>query len=234
MSNILEYLDWRGDIPFSVDPLNEIDNLIFAEMSYTDLEGVMTQDEEMSIEEVSATYFSIHTEQEILDRTTFFRLAPLVLKKAAECDRFKDIAIGKYINLVSADREEQYAALTYRFPDGMNYIAFRGTDNTIVGWKEDFNLTFMNETAGQKRAVEYIDYYFADGKEKLILGGHSKGGNFAVYAGAFCKKDIQKRIVNVYSNDGPGFREEILGKKGYKTILPRVISIIPEESIVGD
>ena len=233
MADILEYLDWRGDITFDVDPFNDVDNLILAQMSYTDLEGVMTQDEELSIEDVAGIYFNIHSEEEITARDTFYKLAPLVLKKASESKRFKGTTIGRYINMISSDREEQYSAVTYRLPDGVCYVAFRGTDNTIVGWKEDFNLTFMNETAGQRRAVEYVNYYFADTEERLILGGHSKGGNFAVYAGAFCDEYVQERIDAVYSNDGPGFRDEILEKDGYKRILPRVVSILPEDSIVG-
>jgi len=233
MADILEYLDWRGDITFDNSPFNDVDNLILAQIAYTDLEGVMTQDEELSIEEVAGIYFNIHTEEEITTRDTFFKLAPMVLKKASQCKRFNGTTVGRYINMVSSDREEQYSALTYRLPNGVCYVAFRGTDNTIVGWKEDFNLTFMNETAGQRRAVEYVNYYFQSTDETIILGGHSKGGNFAVYAGAFCDKAIQDRITAVYSNDGPGFRDEILEKEGYKRILPRVVSIIPEESIVG-
>ena len=233
MADILEYLDWRGDIPFDVDPFNDVDNLILAQISYTDLEGVMTQDEELPIEEVAGIYFNIHTEEEITARDTFFKLAPFVLRKAAESRRFQGTTIGRYINMISADRQEQYSAVTYRLPNGICYVAFRGTDNSIVGWKEDFNLTFMNETAGQRRAVEYVNYYFGNTDERIVLSGHSKGGNFAVYAGAFCDEEIQNRIEAVYSNDGPGFRDEILARDGYKRILPRVISILPEESIVG-
>ena len=233
MANILEYLDWRGDIPFSVSPFNEVDNLILAEICYTDFEGVMTQDDTLSIVEAARLYFEIHTEEEVVNRDLFFKLAPIILKKASESERFKDVMLKNYINLISVTREEQYSAVTFVLPGDMIYVAFRGTDNTIVGWKEDFNLFFMNETAGQKRAVEYINYYFKDDPRSLMFGGHSKGGNFAVYAAAFCDRDIQDRIVNVYSNDGPGFREEIIKKRGYKRILPRVTSILPEESLVG-
>ena len=233
MSNIMDYLDWRGDISFDTDPFNEVDNLILAQISYTDFEGVMTQDEVLSISEVSRIYFEIHSEEEVMERNTFYKLAPFVLKKASESVRFKSIRIGRYINMISQDREEQYAAVTFFFPDGNCYVAFRGTDNTIIGWKEDFNLTFMNATSGQKRAVEYLNYYFKDTQEKLILGGHSKGGNFAVYAGAFCDPEIRKRLIRIYSNDGPGFRDEILESEEYKAVMPKVVSIIPEESIVG-
>ncbi len=246
MSNILEYLDWRGDISFEVSPFNEVDNLILAEICYTDFEGVMTQDDTLSVVDASRIYFEIHTEEEIRSRDTFYKLAPLVLKKAAESERFKGMILKNYINLISASREEQYSAITFVLPNGLTYVAFRGTDNTIVGWREDFNLSFMNETAGQRRAVEYINYYFgesgtnksSDGdntlsEKNLILGGHSKGGNFAVYAAAFCEPEIQKNILKVYSNDGPGFRDEILETDSYKNILPRIVSILPEESMVG-
>ena len=233
MSNILEYLDWRGDIPFSVSPFNEVDNLILAEICYTDFEGVMTQDDTLSIVDASRLYFEIHTEEEVIGRDTFYKMAPIVLKKAAETVRFRDITLKNYINLVSAAREEQYAAVTFVLPEDTIYVAFRGTDNTIVGWREDFNLSFMSETAGQRRAVEYVNYYFKNDKRPLIFGGHSKGGNFAVYSAVFCDTDIQDRIIRVYSNDGPGFREEILKTDRYKKMLPRVTSIIPEESLVG-
>ena len=233
MADLISYLDWRGDVPFSVDPFNEVDNIILAQMAYTDLEGVMTQDEELPIERVSELYFSLHTEAEVEQRAVFFRLAPILMKRAAETERFRGITISRYINIISTDRDEQCSAVTYRLQDGTCYVAFRGTDNTIVGWKENFNLTYMDATAGQKRAVEYINAYFSGTDEKIYIGGHSKGGNLAVYAGAFCELEIQDRIIRIYSNDGPGFREEITRKRGYKRIVKKVSSFIPEESMVG-
>ncbi len=232
MANVFEYLDWRGDVPFSVDPFNSVDNLILSWIAYTDFEGILSEDEGVFIEDAARKYFELHTEEEVMGRNTFFKTAAFVLRRTAAVDRFKNVLLENYVNIVNADRDEQYSAVTFRFPGGMRYTAFRGTDNTLVGWKEDFNLTFMEETAGQRRAVEYVNKYLK-GTDELILGGHSKGGNLAVYAGAFCDKNIQDRIKTVYSNDGPGFRQEVLDKQGYKDILPRVVSIIPEESIVG-
>jgi hypothetical protein len=138
-----------------------------------------------------------------------------LLAAAAETDRFASVRVGAFVNNIDTEKQIQFSAVCFDLGDGSSYVAFRGTDNTIVGWKEDFNLTFMNETAGQRRAVEYVNYYFADTDERLILGGHSKGGNFAVYAGAFCDEYVQERIDAVYSNDGPGFRDEILEKNGW-------------------
>lgn len=233
MANILEYLDWRGDIPFAVDGFNSVDNLILAQIAYTDFEGVLGDGESLSIVDASKKYFELHTEEEVMKRNLFFKMAPIVLKKAAETARFRNIILENYVNIVDPDIEEQFSAIGYRRPSGEIYVAFRGTDNTVVGWREDFNLSFMSETAGQKRAVEYVNSHYLDVANKMIFGGHSKGGNLAVYAAAFCDEKIRKRIERVYSNDGPGFREEILETEGYKDILPRIISIIPEESIVG-
>ena len=136
-------------MPFSVDPFNEVDNIVIAQISYTDFEGVMTQDEELPIERVSELYFSLHTEAEVEARTTFFRLAPILLKHAAECERYRGITLSKYLNILSTDRDEQCSIITFKLQDGTCYVAFRGTDGTMVGWKEDFNLAFMNETASQ-------------------------------------------------------------------------------------
>ncbi len=233
MANIIDYLDWRGDIGFDISPFNEIDNLILSQMCYTDFEGVITQDDTLSIVDTARLYFEIHTEEEILGRDTFYKMAPMVLKKAARTKRFQEVQLKNYINLISMDREEQFSALTFVLPDGMQYVAFRGTDNTLVGWKEDFNLCFMSETAGQKRAVEYVNYYFDSEGGDIILGGHSKGGNFAIYSAAFCEQQVQDRIVGIYSNDGPGFRDEILETEEYNTILPKIRCFIPSDSMVG-
>ena len=151
MANILEYLDWRGDIPFSVDGFNSVDNLILAMIAYTDFEGVLDEGEILGITDASEKYFQLHTEDEVMN--TFFKMAPFVLKKAAETKRFGNIILENYVNIVDPECDEQFSAISYKRPDGTIYVAFRGTDNTLVGWREDFNLSFMSETAGQKRAV---------------------------------------------------------------------------------
>ena len=127
-----------------------------------------------------------------------------------------------------------YVFIAYhRLPDNTAYAAFRGTDGTIVGWKEDFNLSWLSGTEGQQKAAEYLS---AVGKALgclLRAGGHSKGGNLAVYAASCCDRPVQDRIMAVYSNDGPGFRPEFTAGEGYRRILPRIISIIPDTSVIG-
>ena len=125
------------------------------------------------------------------------------------------------------------SVLSFLLDDDRVYVAFRGTDNTIVGWKEDFNMSFLYQTEGQIRAAQYLNDCYGDTSYELLVGGHSKGGNFAVYASAFCQPAIQDRITCVYSNDGPGFLKEITTQESYERIVSRVVSTIPESSIVG-
>ena len=113
-----------------------------------------------------------------------------------------------------------------------HYVSFRGTDDTIVGWKEDFEFSYLVGTTGQREAVQYMDHLL-EVDMPIMIGGHSKGGNFAVYASAFCRQEIQDRITDVWNNDGPGFPRSVLAEEGYQRIRDRIHSIIPENSIVG-
>jgi len=235
MANIFDYLDWRGDILFSQDPFNEVDNLVLAELAYTDFDGIIGEDplQGLSVRELNERYFSLHTEEEIRGRNTISKLAPLLLPKMAGGARFADVKVMGYVNRIDEEDNIQISAVTYALPDGVLYVAFRGTDSTLVGWKEDLSFGYMMETAGQKYAVDYINRHFSDDRHLLRVGGHSKGGNFAVYGASFCDESIQERIIEVYSNDGPGFQEAVTLQPGYEKILPRVISFIPEESLFG-
>lgn len=234
MADFYDYLDWRGDIPFSFDPFNEIDSLILTWLAYTDLDGVVPEHcEPMKIADVRDHYFSMHAKEEVLARDTFTGDAGILLEILADSQRFQNMKIADFMNDVDPSQGIQMAAVTFYPGDGTAYIAFRGTDDSIVGWKEDFDFSYMTETPGQKKAVEYLNERFAKGHQKLRVGGHSKGGNFAVYASAFAKKSIRKRIQTIYSNDGPGFLHAITDSKEYQEIRDRIVSVIPESSMVG-
>lgn len=147
--------------------------------------------------------------------------------------RFCDILLSRYVDEIDPERGIQLSALTYDLPDKTRYIAFRGTDGTVVGWKEDFNFSYQTETEGQSRAVKYLNAAGSDFRVPLRVGGHSKGGNLAMFAATFCEPDVKERILEVYSNDGPGFRESVVQSREYAHILPRIRSIIPESSMIG-
>ena len=235
MANMMDYLDWRGDLSFEQDPFNAVDNLILSEMVYTDLDGIVPagQTEEISIADACAKVFEAHTREELLAKESFIKMAPFVMEKMKDTVRFGSVTLCGYVNYIDEKTEAQMAVLTCRLGDGSVYVAFRGTDDTVVGWKEDFNLSFMSETEGQRRAAAYLNEQFQGQKVKIRVGGHSKGGNFAVYASAFAKKSIRRKITEIYTNDGPGFRPEVTQQESYREMLPKIISTVPESTIVS-
>lgn len=228
---MLDYIDWRGDLTFEQDGFNEVDNLIFSELAYTDMRGMVPEDgsRALTIEQVYKEYKAAGIDQSLMMND------PLpVLEKAARSARFKDITAKWYVDKIDTEQHLQFAAVTFIISDKLAYIAFRGTDNSITGWREDFNISFLSETPGQTEAVAYVNRIAKLTDCDLIVGGHSKGGNFAVYACSFCDKEIsEKRVIKIYTNDGPGFINEVAESENYLSILPKTIKISPDSSPVG-
>lgn len=236
MANLSDYLDWRSDVPMDVDPFNEVDNLLLSYLAYVDYTDVVPMEslaQSVSITEVARRYFELHSDDDIMSSPELNKTSVYLLKKMVHTKRFGKVRLAAYRQRTDLNSSTQFAAISYLLPDKTCFAAYRGTDNSIVGWKEDFNLSLEKETQGQIYAKEYLDEVYAHKSKKLRVGGHSKGGNFAMYASAFCKLSIQKRILAVYSNDGPGFREKVVEAEGYKRIKDRIYSYIPEDSIVG-
>ena len=225
--NILDYIDWRGDLTFAQSGFNEVDNLIFSTLVYLNMDGLL--DEAAITGEALLTRYT----QAGYDQSFSVNDPLPLLKKAAASPRFRDVLVTDYVNKIDAAQQLQFAAATFVLPDALSYVAFRGTDNTLVGWREDCNFSFLAETPGQTEAVAYVERAAGRTAGDLLVGGHSKGGNFAVYAAAFSNKATQKRIVRVYSNDGPGFNSAIAESKPYLAVLPKVVKIIPDSSLVG-
>lgn len=234
MANIMDYLDWRGDLEFQSSPLNEIDNLIFSQIPYVELEGIVSWNEDgITIKEAAEIFFQKHDRQAILDKVSMTKMSAFVMEKMAHSERFKNARLFRYINDISLEEESQFCAVCIEYAPGHIFVAYSGTDNTIVGWKEDFNMSFLSETPGQLKAVEYLNYFKDRPEYNIEVGGHSKGGNLAVYASVYCDRDLQERINAIYSNDGPGVTSAMQELEEYRRITDRIHSIIPESSIVG-
>jgi len=241
MADLLDYLDWRGDIPFSTDPFNYVDALILAELAYVDFAGIVPGPENgdgahpyVLIDTVAQEFWKRHTPEEIERSEVLFRRAPLLLKKLCSGVRFGGMYLAGYTNRISAQKNEQMAALVFYLEDGSAYAAFRGTDDTVIGWKEDFSFSFRKETSGQTSAAQYLSEVFGKSDlQRIRVGGHSKGGNFSVYASAFSDENVRSRISDIYTFDGPGLLEEVTATREYREILPRVHSIVPEEALFG-
>lgn len=229
--NILDYIDWRGDLTFAERPFNEVDNLIFSELAYAEMKDIVPE----------RFLFSVSLKQLYEKYVALGYTSPLIndplalMEKTADCPRYRDVRIGGYTDRVDPAQQLQFSAVTFLLGDGTAYAAFRGTDNTIVGWREDFNLSFLPATSGQAEAAAYLNRLARETTVPLRVGGHSKGGNFAIYAAAFCDESLHEmgRVVEVYSNDGPGFNSEIADSPQYTAVLPLVRKILPESSLIG-
>jgi len=234
MGNIFDYLEWRGDLAFALDPFNDVDNLVLSELSYVDFDGmVLYAGEPVTLAKVRDMYFSEHPASEIKKDGDHIAKAPLLMNGMLTGERFCNAMLTGYVDMIDTESELQMAAVTFLLDDGTAYVSFRGTDSSVVGWKEDFNMSYKPVTPGQKAAASYLSDIGSRIDRPLRVGGHSKGGNFAVYASAFCDEAVRERIIRVYTNDGPGFRSELMDTEEYKAVVPKVRSIVPETSIIG-
>lgn len=231
MGSFLDYLDWRGDLSFEDAPFNEVDNLILAELSYTKMEELVPGPEtagSVALREVCEGY-----EQRGYSAKGNSNDAYPLLRVAAATRRFGALRVSAYVNKIDIERSIQFSAVCFHLGEGRRYIAFRGTDNSLVGWREDFTICYLSETPGQLEAVRYLNSVGALEEGELLVGGHSKGGNLAIYASAFCDETLRRRITAVYSNDGPGFNQAVVNTPEYLAVLDKVRLYLPESSMIG-
>ena len=233
MGNIMDYISWRGDLSFEQSQFNEVDNLILACFSYVNLDGIsaVTKQKGIGLKKLTKEFMKLHTMKELEADKSFIRLAPFMMMEMAKSVRFGKCVVRKYVNDIVTEAEQQFAAMEIVLEDGTSYVSFRGTDDTIIGWKEDFNLS-TGVVPAQKRAIEYLQKISEHTDGMLRVGGHSKGGNLAIYGSVMCKSAHEK-ILEIYSNDGPGFSREFQELPEMKEMMPKIIRIIPEYSIIG-
>ena len=228
MANINDYLSWRGDIPINDEfGVNEIDNMIFARFSYLLFDKIELEDEE-TIESISNKMKNFKNEE------FNFNGDKELITKLGKSKRFKDLIVTDYIKNNDFEAERQFSAITIHISKKLMYLSFEGTDGTILGWKEDFNMAFMKNIASQISGKEYLEKIATKFKnKKMILGGHSKGGNIAIYSAVTASQKLQDRIVRVLNYDGPGFDTEFINNIEKKEILDKIYTYIPQSSIIG-
>ena len=236
MANLFDYLDWRGDITFSEVGLNEIDSLILSTLCYVDMENIVPPDHAgRSIALVTAAKQYLHAhrgEPAYLGAIVPPQIITL-LAMASKTKRFGNIRLTGYVNRVDAETQLQFSALTYVLGNGNIYVAFRGTDDTLVGWKENFNMSFMSTVPAQSEALKYLTDTAGVLGGGIYVGGHSKGGNLAVFSSVRCADEIKQRIVTTYNNDGPGFSEGFISEEDYLSIREKIKTFLPQSSVVG-
>lgn len=235
MGTVLDYLKKYGKYSFEEMPMTEVDSLALCQLSYLKFDGMVPgQEEKAVLPAVTLESLKDHPDFEKLFADVRYEKPNRALyEKMISGERFRSLQLNYYINVIEQRWETQFSAVTYTMGDGTRYIAYRGTDETIVGWKEDFNMAFLSPVPGQAYSVEYLNSMAEKFDGPFYVGGHSKGGNLAVYSAMNCDAKLQDRIVKVYSMDGPGFRPEVLKNCDYEKIADRVVKILPNSSLVG-
>ncbi len=233
MADLFEYIAWRGDIPFSQVPLTPVDALLFSSLVYVDFTDIVPKDAHSSVllSQAADAFFALP--EEVQESRIRAKKDLSLLRAMADSPRFSGMKLTFYRSILLEEEQLQFAAVSFLLPDGSAFLSFRGTDLTLVGWKEDFNMSFQDTVPAQLEAVSYLQAFATANPMILHLGGHSKGGNLAVFAAARCGLFLQQRILSVYNNDGPGFTEYLMGDQGYLAMVPRIHTYIPESSIIG-
>ncbi len=231
MSVITDYLEWRGDIPFAVAPFNEVDSYVISKIGCPDYTGIVSEGaSEMDIGEAVEAYFQQENQGlGILASPEILK----ALKMLPQLPRYQGLKLSGFRNSTDEVAEKQFSALTVRLTDGIHYVSFRGTDDSIIGWKENFRIAVSETVPAQKDALEYLRWAARSYEGDLMVGGHSKGGNLAFYAASRIEPEVQDRILSVYSFDGPGCSNAFYSHMGYLGIVDRLHHVVPQSSLVG-
>ena len=235
MGNLFEYLKWRGDLDFSQSPLNPVDFVIFSQLSYLPFDGIVPQP---GVKEGISLHLALN---KLHEKTKFFTVKELFgfdedpdfINALCSSNRFRNCHLLGFINKIDEDQEFQISAICIHTGDGYCSVVFRGTDASLVGWKECFNMCIQEVIPAQTEAVKYLEKMAPLLKGRIRIGGHSKGGNLAIYAASYCRKRIQKRITDVFSFDAPGFCENVITGKGFLAIKDKIKFFVPQDSVIG-
>ena len=231
MEDLFDYLRWRGDLTFTQAPPNAVDALIFSALSYLSLGGsVESQPEDpITLLEASEEFFQMEDAHE----RCRIKIDLSLLMDASETRRFGQTQLVHYRSILIPQEDTQFAAITYLLDNGEIFITFRGTDYSLTGWKEDFNMSFQESIPAQRLAAAYTQEIAEKFPGNLYLGGHSKGGNLAVFSGVKSMEAIRSRIRAIYNQDGPGFTDFVMKDPVYLQMVPKIHTIIPQSSVIG-
>ena len=231
---VMDYLRWRGDLPFARDAFNEVDDLVLCIISYINFrrfEDLRTTNpaRAVALPEVAAR-LTEEDEQLGLSELDYIPL----MRLAAETERFREVRMFGFTHEYDEVREMQFDAVSYLLPDDTLLVSFMGTDTSLVGWKEDFNMSYLSAVPAQIRAAAYTEEIAAACPDRgLRIGGHSKGGNLAAWAAIHIPVPLQDRLLAAYNNDGPGFSHDMVDSAAYRRVADKLHTYIPESSIVG-
>ena len=231
MSTIFDYLDYVAYDSIYDRPFKELDVLALTELTYLPFDRIVPQGDTTNIE------VRLSDAVELVDRTTDFIVTDQHLQLVddlASSKRFKNIKLLNYVNEYDPDVQKQFAAMTYRLTMDVYLVVFRGTDDTLIGWKEDFHMTYMDHVPAQRRAASYLQNVMKEfPKGRFLVAGHSKGGNLATYACSYLPDQLSEQVHAIYCYDAPGLNKSIIKTEGYQRIAHLIHRFVPQGSIVG-
>lgn len=231
MSTIFDYLKEVTYDSIYDRPFKELDVLALTELTYLPFGHIVPQGDTTGIP------VRLSDAMELIDRTTDFIVSNQHLQlvdELASSKRFKNIKLLNYVDEYDPDVQKQFAAMTYRLSLDTYLVVFRGTDDTLIGWKEDFHMTYMDHVPAQKRAASYLQNVMKEfPKGHFLVAGHSKGGNLATYACSYLPDSLFARVDAIYSYDAPGLNKAIIETEGYQRTSPYIRRFVPQGSIVG-
>lgn len=233
MGNVVDYLKEYGKESFLERSFSDEDSLAIAQLSYIKFDnavpGLLEGKASVSLERIRC----LAGDEGLFADTLFEEENRALYEAMCESRRFRTMKINFYVNRIDFEKPSQFSAMTCFLEDGSVYVAFRGTDETLTGWREDFDMACRMPVKSQELSAEYLNLAAERCAGTLLVGGHSKGGNLAVYAAMHCEEKVRKRIRWIYNLDGPGFLPGYRQSVHYDKIAERVRKIIPHASIVG-
>lgn len=228
-TNLFGYLS-RAFETFEERPLTDVDSLVLSCLSYFRYQGEDVRGGRgVSVRELFQAEHLERMTRGLWDPEGLMR----VLALTAASPRFRDVVVSNYVDDFDESAEKQFSACVLHLPAGGAYVSYRGTDNTLVGWKEDFNMAFETGVPSQYAAIDYLERVAPSIDGNIYLGGHSKGGNLAVCAAARCSEPVATRIVRVFSHDGPGFTGDALADELWQQRADLVSKTVPRSSVIG-
>ncbi|GMA34446.1 Mbeg1-like protein [Demequina litorisediminis] len=237
MANLQDYVRWRGDLTFAERPFNDVDNLVLSALAYVDLAGLVpaigSQPEGVTVREAGAAMTAALARSG--ERASARRLTVVdssLLADLAASARYANARLSRCVDELDPATGMQFAAVTVSLDDGSDYLAFRGTDNSILGWRENFTISFTAVDA-QRRAAGYLRDHLASQRRAVRVGGHSKGGNLAIFAAMSVPAPLLEVVIAVYDNDGPGLSPEVGDDESLARLSGRIHSFVPEFTVVG-
>ena len=237
MANMRDYVYWRGDLTFSQSPFNEIDNVIFSELAYIDYGGVVPefpQKKKVLYKNVVKKVFSLHEKSTIVLGLIVPNTIVKLMDDLHESKRFGSLHVSNYTNVIDIDTKTQFSAIVFHLSEKVIYVAYRGTDDTLIGWQENIDMLYTCPTCSQKMAVSYLEEIAKIyPNTSIYMGGHSKGGNLANYAAIYCSDEVKERIITCYTNDGQGMDKKLIDLEKLDKIKDKIVRIIPENDVIG-